>query len=742
MQFDGIDDFVEVPSSPSLDIHRTMTAELWMQADRAADGSLAFPFGKDWMPLVQKSSGALGARTYSLWLNRSGFIQLTSADTSGEEFVQTADGTIQPGQWYHVAGVIDRDTGSLRLFVHDDAGALVASTSGSVRTTDAIATTMPLEFGRTLEVDPTYTPFKGTLDEISVWNRVRTQSEIENDIFTRRSGTEAGLAGYWRFEEASGQTVFDSSVNGNHGGLGGATPLPAGASTLPSRVYPLLTTDTDDVVLRTTAISDTPGVTPVIQGTNLLLSVAPDTNGTATITLQASDREVAGRVDEVRFDFTTGANAICGTAFADTDRDGVQDAGDAPVENATLFLDANGNGVRELAEPITYSDLNGEYAFTDLPLALKSQTVFTTDFESGAPPEISGVTTTEPVQGYAGLGPTDDKFGGNFLRIADGGSPTGVATLTLTDLPAHTSVDLSFLLAIIDTWDGSGSAPAQPDFFNMSVDGTSVFAETFTNVNQAGLVQSYQPTAGVDLTPGEQRFVDRGFVLVPTVGDAAYDIGLEPRFKAIPHTGSTLTVQWFASGGGLEPVTNESWAIDNLRVTLNGLNSSPVRVSRTAAARLATDHRDSRSLGHWTACRDADGNIYRGAPGRASRRLRQRPGRQRRQRPSVERGSGGRLNQYRDRSKPEQWQQHRRRLGRAKSKRHPCWHRERFHLLVHAGGRRDVPSASYRHGSRRREPDLSGQRLRVRRQRRAGDRSGNRCGIERGRNAHPHAQLR
>ena len=191
--------------------------------------------------------------------------------------------------------------------------------------------------------------------------------------------------------------------------------------------------------------------------------------------MQVSDREIAGRTDEVRFDFTTGANALYGTAFADVDRDGVKDAGEAPVENATLFFDANGNGVRDLAEPITYSDLNGEYAFTDLPLALKSQSVFSTDFESGTPLEISGVTTTQPVQGYAGLGPTDDKFGGNFLRIADGASPTGVATLTLTDLPAHTSVDLSFLLAIIDTWDGSGSAPPQPDFFNVTVDGAPVF---------------------------------------------------------------------------------------------------------------------------------------------------------------------------------------------------------------------------------------------------------------------------
>jgi Leucine-rich repeat (LRR) protein len=130
VQFDGIDDFVEVPSSPTLDIRRTMTLELWMQADRAADRNLAFPVGKDWMPLVQKSTGALGRGPLAL-AQPQWFHPAHSADTSGEEFVQTGrDGTIQPGQWYHVAGVIDRD--GLRLFVHD-APALWGMTSGSVR---------------------------------------------------------------------------------------------------------------------------------------------------------------------------------------------------------------------------------------------------------------------------------------------------------------------------------------------------------------------------------------------------------------------------------------------------------------------------------------------------------------------------------------------------------------------------------------------------------------------------------
>src|SRR5688572_19911308 len=74
-----------------------------------------------------------------------------------------------------------------------------------------------------------------------------------------------------------------------------------------------------------------------------------------------------------------------------------------------------------------------------------SVTVFTTDFNAGAPPEFSGVTTTEEVQGYAGLGTGLNVFGGDFLRNTSGGNPLGTpgspTTLTLTGLPHHSSIN-------------------------------------------------------------------------------------------------------------------------------------------------------------------------------------------------------------------------------------------------------------------------------------------------------------
>ena len=196
-----------------------------------------------------------------------------------------------------------------------------------------------------------------------------------------------------------------------------------------------------------------------------------------------------------------------------------------------------------------------------------SNTVFSTDFDMDMPSEFSGITTTEGVQGYAGFGTDSDVFGGNFLRNTTAGNPAEKTILMLTGLPQHTSIDIKFLLAIIDSWDG-GDGNASPDIFNITVDGTLIFSETFTNIS-SGHSASYPNTStpsGVVLS----KEVQLGFTPhYPWWLDSAYNMGLEPKFKNIQHTSSTLTVEWFASGGGWQGGTDESWAIDNLEVLIN-----------------------------------------------------------------------------------------------------------------------------------------------------------------------------
>ncbi len=193
---------------------------------------------------------------------------------------------------------------------------------------------------------------------------------------------------------------------------------------------------------------------------------------------------------------------------------------------------------------------------------------FSTNFNSGAPPEFSGVTTTEGVQGCAGLGHGTDVFSGLLLRNDTGpygGGPALPTRLTLTGLPPHESIGLNFLLAIIDTWDGNAGG-MDPDIFNVTVDGHLVFSESFTNFPDTHTA-SY-PNAS---TPPEvvlAQYVHLGWL--GSYVDSAYDLGLEPAFQAIQHTASTLTIEWFASGDGWQGSYDESWGIDNVEVLVMG----------------------------------------------------------------------------------------------------------------------------------------------------------------------------
>ena len=208
-----------------------------------------------------------------------------------------------------------------------------------------------------------------------------------------------------------------------------------------------------------------------------------------------------------------------------------------------------------------------------------SATVFSTDFNGTLAPEISaGTATLTDVQGYAGLGPTGNKFGGNFLR-----SPTGnTVSLALTNLPTHDTISLKFLFAAIDSLDGTGTFP-QGDFFKIVFDGNTLFSQSFANATTSQ-IQSYISPTGVELA----RRRDLGFTQGDFFFDSAYNLGADPTFSDFAHTGSSALIQFFVFGPGNQSLNDESWAMDNLEVSVSttGRNGNPSAVPLPAAAWL------------------------------------------------------------------------------------------------------------------------------------------------------------
>jgi hypothetical protein len=183
-----------------------------------------------------------------------------------------------------------------------------------------------------------------------------------------------------------------------------------------------------------------------------------------------------------------------------------------------------------------------------------SSAVFTSDFDGTMPAQIDpGSATLTGVQGFAGYGPAGSVFGGQMLRSAT----ANTVTITLTNLPAHSWLTLEFLLAAIDSLDGTGTFPAG-DFLEVKVDGISIFNESFAN-SLVTQIQSYVPPAGGELA----RRVELGFW--SAYPESAYWMGVEPKFQRIAHSASSVTITFRMEGSG-ETLDNESWGIDNLRV--------------------------------------------------------------------------------------------------------------------------------------------------------------------------------
>ncbi len=74
---------------------------------------------------------------------------------------------------------------------------------------------------------------------------------------------------------------------------------------------------------------------------------------------------------------------------------------------------------------------------------------------------MTGYVNTQSVEGFAGLGTGTNVVSGLYLHNATGdnftNSPSLKSTIQLSNLPAHSAIQLQFLLAIIDTWDGTSA---------------------------------------------------------------------------------------------------------------------------------------------------------------------------------------------------------------------------------------------------------------------------------------------
>ena len=186
-------------------------------------------------------------------------------------------------------------------------------------------------------------------------------------------------------------------------------------------------------------------------------------------------------------------------------------------------------------------------------------TAYSNDFSSNQTGFSGGTIVTAP-------------SGQKFLSFGGAG---GSATLGLTGLAPHTSVQLSFSLYAVGSVDGNGPSPpggGTGDYFAVSFDSSStLFNQAFANYG-SGEVQSY-PIAGSAPGTGAAMLNGLGYTGFPAaagIQDAEYAFTLAP----VADSASAATFTFGDNSN--EGAANEFYGIDNVVVTTNGTGTVPV----------------------------------------------------------------------------------------------------------------------------------------------------------------------
>ncbi len=191
LEFDGVDDYVDVPSREyAFEDGDLFTIEVWSR----------------WFDSVRSLCA------YRYQLERSRFRTRGSA----ELVVQTG---ITNQEWHHIA-VVYNGSGATKYLT----GYVNGVQTGSVNTTGSPLTSYSgntLRFGMTRHSSGQYSHCM--MDEVRIWNVVRTLPEIQDYMKRGLSGGEKGLIGYWTFDEGQGTILHDRSPRGNHGTIVGAS---------------------------------------------------------------------------------------------------------------------------------------------------------------------------------------------------------------------------------------------------------------------------------------------------------------------------------------------------------------------------------------------------------------------------------------------------------------------------------------------------------------------------------------
>ena len=205
LNFAGDNDYVEILNNAALAPTTTnvLTFEAWVKPESNDHFYIASMY----------NNGDAGTSNFFIRRNADGSITVTGNGTN----VVTSPSTIPLNTWTHIAVILNPGVNNTQIYINgvlDQSGTLNYNPSNGGQSFFLGLLTFPPSF------------FKGTLDEVRIWQGTRSGAQIRNNLPVALKGNEAGLLAYYDCNEGvpGGSNVtltdlMDKAGNNYHGTL-------------------------------------------------------------------------------------------------------------------------------------------------------------------------------------------------------------------------------------------------------------------------------------------------------------------------------------------------------------------------------------------------------------------------------------------------------------------------------------------------------------------------------------------
>lgn len=207
LAFNGTSSYV-AGRGPAVHSNASLSVAAWVNLNSTGSGS-------DEAAVSQNGTHSFGFLLGMDGTSKKWVFKMANSDVTSPTVVSEYSSNLaSTAVWVHLVGVYDTSVQKIYLYVNGS----VIGNAGKTLSWDA---TGAVQAGRDLAADSWGQFFNGSVDDVRIYNRALSATEIANLAQSKQSVK-------WNFSESSGTTTADTGTEGNTGTLGSGTSFAAG----------------------------------------------------------------------------------------------------------------------------------------------------------------------------------------------------------------------------------------------------------------------------------------------------------------------------------------------------------------------------------------------------------------------------------------------------------------------------------------------------------------------------------